>query len=60
MKKYVKPIIDVVELSVRENIAKLPYAVAPGEYKNDAYEFGTGKVPMTVYNLASIKTSDQA
>lgn len=58
MKTYVKPIIDVVELSVRENIAKLPTAIAKGEM--GTYSFNGTDVPMTVYNLASVKTSEEA
>ena len=57
MKTYVKPIVDVVELSVKENIAKLPIAsVQSDTYSN--YKFNG--VPMTVYNLASVKTSEEA
>lgn len=58
MKKYVKPIIDVVELSVRENIAKLPTAIQNPEVST--YSFGATDVPVTVYNLASVKTSEEA
>ncbi|MBR5508050.1 MAG: hypothetical protein IKV88_08395 [Clostridia bacterium] len=58
MKTYVKPIIDVVELSVRENIAKLPTAIAGTTDVN--YTFNGSEVPMTVYNLASVKTSEEA
>lgn len=59
MKTYVKPIIDVVELSVKENIAKLPTAItnpSEGFYSDGKYK----DVPMTVYNLASVKTSEEA
>lgn len=58
MKTYVKPIIDVVELSVRENIAKLPTAITGTTGVN--YSFGGSEVPMTVYNLANVKTSEEA
>ena len=58
MKTYVKPIIDVVELSVRENIAKLPTAIQNPEV--GTYSFGGTEVPVTVYNLASVKTSEEA
>jgi len=58
MKTYVKPIIDVVELSVRENIAKLPTAIQGNT--DVKYDFNGENVPMTVYNLASVKTSDEA
>lgn len=58
MKTYVKPIIDVVELSVRENIAKLPTAIAKGTMST--YTYNDAEVPMTVYNLASVTTSEEA
>lgn len=58
MKTYVKPIIDVVELSVKENIAKLPTAIAPTT--GGTYTYGDTSVPLTVYNLATVKTSDEA
>lgn len=58
MKTYVKPIIDVVELSVKENIAALPTAIANAT--TGTYNYGGTEVPMTVYNLASVKTSEEA
>ena len=58
MKTYVKPIIDVVELSVKENIAKLPTAITPTT--GGTYTFGDATVPVTVYNLATVKTSEEA
>lgn len=57
MKNYVKPEINVVELSVKETMADLPAGIkaAPESvsYKTDT----TGEVPLTVYNLTALNTS---
>lgn len=57
MKQYTKPMLDVVELSVKENIAALPTAVA-GNATTDTYTMADNtKVNMNVYNLATLSTS---
>lgn len=56
MKQYTKPMLDVVELSVKENIAALPTAVA-GNAKQDTYDLSGTAVNMNVYNLATLSTS---
>lgn len=56
MKQYTKPMLDVVELSVKENIAALPTAVA-GNATQGTYTMGDTRVNMNVYNLATLSTS---
>ncbi|MBR5505061.1 MAG: hypothetical protein IKV73_01965 [Clostridia bacterium] len=59
MKTYVKPTVDVVELSVKENMAALPDAVK-GEvsftYGGATYDNYTA----TVYDLTAQATSNTA
>ena len=54
MKTYVKPTVDVVELSVKENMAALPTGV------NQTINMGAtyGDVETTVYDLTAVATSD--
>ena len=56
MKQYTKPTVNVVELSVKENIAALPNAI-----KNSATvtaeNTSAGTVILTTYNLAAASTS---
>ena len=54
MKSYVKPTVEVVELSVRESMADLPDAVT-GEF-----DYNGGKIHLTTYNLAAVSTSEHA
>ena len=57
MKNYVKPELNVVELSVKETMADLPAGIqttVTGEYKGEVD--GTD-IPLTVYNLTSLNTS---
>lgn len=49
--------LDVVELSVKENIAALPTAVA-GNAKQETYNVGNESANMNVYNLATYTTSN--
>ena len=55
MKLYVKPSVDVVELSVKETIADLPVGVTV-ETKN----INGQSMTLTTYNLAAVETSDEA
>lgn len=56
MKTYVKPTVDVVELSVKENMAALPSAVnASGN--PGSYLYGGAPVTTTVYDLTVASTS---
>ncbi len=50
MKQYNKPTVNVVELSVRENIAALP--VVSNQRIDLGY--GTQNVSLTTYNLAAL------
>lgn len=56
MKQYIKPTVNVVELSVKENIAALPNALVT------VSEVGTsaGNVVLTTYNLAAQTDSSNA
>lgn len=58
MKQYSKPTADVVELTVRENIADLPYAhtTIKGEYTSAQIKGQT--VMLTTYNLAALEESN--
>ena len=59
MKKYVKPEINVVELSVKETMADLPAgiqtAAVSGEVQGNVGE--NSDIPLTVYNLTALNTS---
>ena len=56
MKQYIKPTVNVVELSVKENIAGLPSAlVSVAEVKTNGSE-----VVLTTYNLAANIDSNNA
>lgn len=54
MKLYVKPSVDVVELSVKETIADLPKGVVTTETINGQ------EMKLTTYNLAAVETSEVA
>lgn len=54
MKQYTKPTVNVVELSVKENIAALPNALVTVSQET----IGTNTVTLTTYNLAAQSTSD--
>jgi len=54
MKQYIKPSVDVVELSVKENIAALPNAIIT----QGAEVNGQTGVTLTTYNLAALNTSE--
>ena len=59
MKTYVKPTVDVVELSVKENMANgLPGGLqsSQGVTVNSTY----GEVITTVYDLTSVSVSGQS
>ena len=56
MKQYTKPTVNVVELSVKENIAALPNAIK-NSAKVTAEETSAGTVILTTYNLAAASTS---
>lgn len=56
MKQYIKPMADVVELAVRENIAKLPNALTQGRVGETKIQNHT--VTLTTYNLASLQDSN--
>lgn len=59
MKTYVKPTVDVVELSVKENMAALPSAVDGG--KSGTLSYGTNsQIAATVYDLTTAATSNTA
>lgn len=56
MKQYIKPTVNVVELSVRENIAALPNALVGVTQTQVSGQ----TVTLTTYNLATQNTSDNA
>ena len=58
MKTYVKPTVDVVELSVKENMAALPTGVSTGVTSTINYA-GYGDVATTVYDLTKASASTQ-
>ncbi|MBQ4527658.1 MAG: hypothetical protein II998_06275 [Clostridia bacterium] len=60
MKKYVKPTIDVVELSVKENMAALPAGISKTVVAGDSTGTTENGVPLTVYNLTAVTTSAEA
>lgn len=57
MKQYTKPMLDVVELSVKENIAALPTAVAGNATQGTYTMADNTKVSMNIYNLATLSKS---
>ena len=56
MKQYIRPTAEVVELSVKENIAALPAALQSVSVQQA--KIGTQDVILTTYNLAATSTSD--
>ena len=58
MKQYSKPIADVVELTVRENIAQLPYAHAIVTGNVEQTTIRNHSVTLTTYNLATLEESN--
>jgi len=57
MKTYVKPTVDVVELSVKENMAALPTGVSG---TTSTLNYATyGDVATTVYDLTKASASAQ-
>lgn len=54
MKLYVKPSVDVVELSVKETIADLPAGVTTTETIDGK------QMTLTTYNLVAAETSEVA
>ena len=59
MKNYVKPTVDVVELSVRENMANLPDGVS-GVSQSLNLGGAYGEVMTTVYDLTATSISNLA
>lgn len=58
MKNYVKPEINVVELSVKETMAALPAGIQTTVQGTDGGYVGEKQdIPLTVYNLTSLNTS---
>lgn len=57
MKTYVKPTVDVVELSVKENMAALPTGITEGA--PSTYTYNNNVVDMTVYDLTKASASTQ-
>ena len=57
MKNYVKPELNVVELSVKETMADLPAGIQPTTIESADGGYIDGNVPLTVYNLTSLNTS---
>ena len=57
MKTYVKPTVDVVELSVKENMAALPTGVT-GSIQG-SISFGESVMQTTVYDLTKASASVQ-
>ena len=56
MKQYIRPTAEVVELSVKENIAALPAALQSVSVQQA--KIGSQDVILTTYNLAATSTSD--
>ena len=56
MKQYTKPSVEVVELSVRENMAALPTAISGGQ-ETTAEVAGKANVTLTTYNLNNVTYS---
>ena len=59
MKTYVKPTVDVVELSVKENMAALPAPVS-GTQQTLNLGGSYGNIVTTVYDLSEINVSNIA
>ena len=57
MKKYVKPEINVVELSVKETMADLPAGIQTAAVSGEVKGNVDGDIPLTVYNLTALNTS---
>ena len=57
MKNYVKPELNVVELSVKETMAALPAGIQPTTIESTDGGYINENVPLTVYNLTSLNTS---
>jgi len=57
MKNYVKPELNVVELSVKETMAALPAGIQTAPESVSYTTDTTVDVPLTVYNLTSLNTS---
>ena len=57
MKNYVKPELNVVELSVKENMAALPAGIQTTTITGTDGGYVNENVPLTVYNLTSLNTS---
>ncbi|MBQ4629864.1 MAG: hypothetical protein IJB70_02635 [Clostridia bacterium] len=57
MKNYVKPELNVVELSVKENMAALPVGIETAPESISVTTNVDGDVPLTVYNLTTLNTS---
>ncbi len=57
MKNYVKPEINVVELSVKETMAALPTGIKTAPVAGAADGTYGDDIPLTVYDLTSINTS---
>lgn len=55
MKTYVKPTVDVVELSVKENMAALPSGI--DQSTNATYTYGGTSYTATVYDLTTANNS---
>ena len=58
MKTYVKPTVDVVELSVKENMAALPTGVTTAT-GGVAGVYGNDNIATTVYDLTKASASAQ-
>lgn len=57
MKTYVKPTVDVVELSVKENMAALPSGITGGTTNSYSYAGYNSQIETTVYDLTTASTS---
>ena len=56
MKQYIRPTAEVVELSVKENIAALPAALQSVSVQQA--KIGSQDVILTTYNLAATSSSE--
>lgn len=57
MKQYTRPTATVVELAVKENIAKLPAAIGGGVVTSTVIDANSNLI-LTTYNLATQSTSN--
>lgn len=57
MKNYVRPTVDVVELSVKENMAALPTSIAPVKGTTGTVNVNDTDYTATVYDLTSLSDS---